>query len=166
MFSTLIGGLDMSVKGLPKWMAKMNPDHLSDKDKKTIIDHTDEKIKNAKAACDKNKALGARCIFWGDNKPAVREEGGEGEKRFWGNASSHVHSVHSWIDACFHEGSERHFVAVDVEAERGQHFVSSGQFEAIPRQLLCSYSLNVPEPAFCAAGTARKFLTKKAFPTL
>lgn len=37
MFDLLIGGLDMSVKGLPKWMAKMDPDHLSADEKKTIV---------------------------------------------------------------------------------------------------------------------------------
>eukprot|EP00287_Rhodomonas_sp_CCMP768_P011598 CAMPEP_0196741104 /NCGR_PEP_ID=MMETSP1091-20130531/37940_1 /TAXON_ID=302021 /ORGANISM="Rhodomonas sp., Strain CCMP768" /LENGTH=70 /DNA_ID=CAMNT_0042086621 /DNA_START=27 /DNA_END=239 /DNA_ORIENTATION=- len=70
MFDTLMAGLDMKVKGLPKWMSKIDPDHLSSTDKKSIIAHNDADVKEAKSKCMKNKALGARCIFWDDNKAA------------------------------------------------------------------------------------------------
>jgi len=37
MFSLLIGGLDLHAKGLPKWMAIKDVDHLSAKEKSRIV---------------------------------------------------------------------------------------------------------------------------------
>ena len=37
MFDLLIAGLDLSVKGLPKWMNKVDPDHMSSEQSKMIV---------------------------------------------------------------------------------------------------------------------------------
>ncbi|EKX33540.1 hypothetical protein GUITHDRAFT_156010 [Guillardia theta CCMP2712] len=67
MFSVLIAGLDLTAKGLPKWMEVKDPDHLTVDEKKRIIHHADKQVEAAQAACMKNKSLGARCIFWGQH---------------------------------------------------------------------------------------------------
>mmetsp|Transcript_42778 Transcript_42778/g.97305 ORF Transcript_42778/g.97305 Transcript_42778/m.97305 type:complete len:88 (-) Transcript_42778:271-534(-) len=57
-------GLDMNVKGLPKWMLFKTPvDAVSKAQQAKIVKGGNKEYANAKRSCEQNKALGARCIF-------------------------------------------------------------------------------------------------------